>query len=150
MMMDDEDNGRWGDRRDGGGQDETWQDRHRRWAGGSRDSDRDDDSDSQGGDTQSSGSRRMGEGPMGGGSMAEGRMGAGMAMHRFGGGARFMLRSGDVRLAVQCGRGETMKDCVEATILLMDKARAQSRSTGAGGTDAPATSPNPPATSPQQ
>ncbi|MEJ1936337.1 hypothetical protein WDZ92_39595 [Nostoc sp. NIES-2111] len=138
MEMDDHDSGRWGRGDDGGRDEQSWRDHHRRRAGGSGD-DRDDDSDSSGDRSQSSGSRRMGDGAMGGG----------MAMHRFGGGARFMLRSGDVRLAVQCGSGETMKDCVEATIQLMDKARAQSRGSAAGSDTAPS-SPNPPATSPQQ
>ena len=136
MEMDDQDSGRWdhgemgrgnmgrgtmGRGDDGGRDEQSWRDHHHRWAGGG--DGRDDDRP--------------------GGKADEG------SMSRFGGGARFMLRSGDVRLAVQCGRGETMKDCVEATILLMDKARSQSRGSSAGSETAPS-SPNPPATSPQQ
>jgi hypothetical protein len=127
MEMDDQDSGRWGrgdaGRVDEGDRDEqSWRGHRHRWAGAGR-------------DEQDDGGR--------GGKAEDG------PTSRFGGGARFMLRAGDVRLAVQCGRGETMKDCVEATILLMDKARAQARP-GAAGPDGPSSSPNPPATSPQQ
>ncbi|WP_293868606.1 hypothetical protein [uncultured Alsobacter sp.] len=45
------------------------------------------------------------------------------------GGASFMLRSGDTRLAVRCSAQETMRACVEAATTLMDRARA------AGATD---------------
>lgn len=129
MEMDDQDSGRWSNRDDQPDQDQFWGRHSKRWAG------RDQGDDDRGGSDRSM---------MADHAQMQQQM---QQMQRFGGGARFMLRSGDVRLAVQCGRGETMKDCVEATILLMDKARAQSRS---GGTDAPAASPNPPATAPQQ
>lgn len=140
MEMDDQDSGHWGrgdmrqgDMRqgnmgrgdDGDSDGPSWHDRHHRWAGAGRDGSGERDDGGRAGKAE--------EGPM----------------SRFGGGARFMLRSGDVRLAVQCGRGETMKDCVEATILLMDKARSQSRGSSAGSDPAPS-SPNPPATAPQQ
>lgn len=46
------------------------------------------------------------------------------AMGGMGGGARFMLRSGDTRLAVRCDSQESMRACVDATITLMDKARS--------------------------
>jgi hypothetical protein len=119
MEMDDGDSGRWSD----GDRDGSWRGHHHRWAGRDRDGDR------RRGDGRDD---KMKDGPM----------------SRFGGGARFMLRSGDVRLDVLWGRGETMKDCVDATILLMDKARSQAGSSA--GSDTAPSSPNPPATSPQQ
>jgi hypothetical protein len=121
MAMDDQDGGRWGERGDMAGHDEQWRDHDRRRTQRDRD-------DGDGGERSTRADHA--------------------GMHGSGGGARFMLRAGDVRLAVQCGRGETMKDCVEATILLMDKARSQPRS-GAGA-DASGSSSNPPATAPQQ
>lgn len=39
-------------------------------------------------------------------------------------GASFLLRSGDMRLAVRCGAQESMRACVEAATTLLDKARA--------------------------
>jgi hypothetical protein len=125
MEMDDQDSGHWTRGDDGNRDEQSWQGHHRRWDSAGRD----------GGGDRDEGARH--------GRPEEG------SMSRFGGGARFMLRSGDVRLAVQCGRGETMRDCVEATILLMDKARGSGRGQ-AGGSDTAPSSPNPPATSPQQ
>ena len=68
--------------------------------------------------------------------MQGGGMG-GMGMGGMGGmgrGARFMLRAGDVRLAVQCSAGEPMKACVDAATSLMDRAKTMSPSgSGSGG-----------------
>lgn len=62
-----------------------------------------------------------------------------------GGGARFMLRMGDTRLAVRCGDEEPMKDCVEATMQLMERAHALGRSA-----PAPSSPPATGSTSPSQ
>jgi hypothetical protein len=56
-----------------------------------------------------------------------------------GGGARFMLRSGDTRLGVVCDTGESMRSCVDAALMLFDKVRQTSPS--------PSTSTAPPPTS---
>ena len=37
------------------------------------------------------------------------------------GGARFIVRSGDTRLSVQCDKRETMQSCVDAALLLFEK-----------------------------
>jgi hypothetical protein len=39
-------------------------------------------------------------------------------------GASFFLRSGDSTVAVRCDAGDSMKACVDATLTLLDKARA--------------------------
>ncbi|CAH1654836.1 Eukaryotic translation initiation factor 4B [Hyphomicrobiales bacterium] len=44
-----------------------------------------------------------------------------------GGGSGFLIRSGDIRLAVRCGDRETMRSCVDAALMLFD--RVQSRAT---------------------
>ena len=76
--------------------------------------------------------------------MRGGEMGGGMGAAA---GARFMLRAGDVRLAVQCSPGEPMKACVDAATSLMDRAktmaptpapgRAPARASGSGSTRLP-------------
>jgi hypothetical protein len=47
-------------------------------------------------------------------------------------GARFMVRSGDSRVAVACDSGESMRACVDATLTLLDRVRSQSSATGSG------------------
>jgi hypothetical protein len=42
---------------------------------------------------------------------------------RGGGGARFFVRSGETRVGVVCDRGESMRSCLDATLMLLDKAR---------------------------
>lgn len=54
-------------------------------------------------------------------------------------GARFMVRSGDSRVAVQCDAGESMRSCVDATLTLLDRVRSQSGSATSGTA---ATTPN--------
>jgi hypothetical protein len=39
-------------------------------------------------------------------------------------GARFFLRVGDTRIAARCSDGETMRACVDATLMLLDKAKS--------------------------
>ena len=39
-------------------------------------------------------------------------------------GAKFFLRVGDTRIAARCSDGETMRACVDATLMLLDKARS--------------------------
>lgn len=63
----------------------------------------------------------------------EGHSGAGRR------GARFMVRSGDSRVAVQCDPSESMRSCVDATLTLLDRVRSQSGPATSGSN---ATSPN--------
>lgn len=42
----------------------------------------------------------------------------------FGRGAAFYLRSGDATVAVRCDPGDSMRACVDATLTLLEKARA--------------------------
>ena len=42
---------------------------------------------------------------------------------RGGKGASFLLRSGDLRLEARCAPGEAMRACVDAALLLLDKAK---------------------------
>jgi hypothetical protein len=49
----------------------------------------------------------------------EGRSGAGLRR-----GAGFLLRSGDATLAVRCDPRENMRACVEASTLLLERARS--------------------------
>src|SRR6476619_4656812 len=58
------------------------------------------------------------------------------------GGARFWLRSGDVRLGVRCDPNEPMRACLDAAMTLLDKARSLP---SASATSAPP--PSPPAPS---
>lgn len=60
-----------------------------------------------------------------------------------GGGARFMLRSGDTQLAVRCDGQESMRTCVETTITLMDKARSLATSSSATSSSTPSPTPAP-------
>lgn len=54
-------------------------------------------------------------------------------------GAAFLLRSGDATIAVRCDPRESMKDCVDLTTSLLDKARsAMPSGGGAPGTTPPA------------
>ena len=39
-------------------------------------------------------------------------------------GARFFLRVGDTRIAARCSDGEPMRACVDATLMLLDKAKS--------------------------
>lgn len=43
---------------------------------------------------------------------------------RGGKGASFWLRSGDLRLGARCAQGEAMRACVDAALLLLDKAKS--------------------------
>ncbi len=80
---------------------------------------------------------RMGRHMQGG--MAGG-MGGGMAGGMGGGsrGAAFLLRSGDATVAVRCDPHDSMRACVEAAGMFMEKARS-----AASGGPAPATPPRP-------
>src|SRR3954462_7728532 len=39
-------------------------------------------------------------------------------------GASFFLRVGDTRIAARCSNGETMRACVDATLMLLEKAKS--------------------------
>jgi hypothetical protein len=57
-------------------------------------------------------------------------------------GARYVLRSGDTRLAVSCDDRESMRTCLEVTLTLFDRIRTQQGTTGsAAPTSPPTTSP---------
>ena len=57
--------------------------------------------------------------------------------------ARFVLRSGDSRLAVSCDDRESMRACVDAALTMFDKVRAQQGTTSsAPATSAPASPPS--------
>jgi hypothetical protein len=43
---------------------------------------------------------------------------------RHGRGASFFLRVGDTRIAARCSNGETMRACVDATLMLLEKAKS--------------------------
>ena len=53
----------------------------------------------------------------------EDRNGDGGDRHH-GRGASFFLRVGDTRIAARCSNGETMRACVDATLMLLDKAKS--------------------------
>jgi hypothetical protein len=61
--------------------------------------------------------------------------------HGSGRGARFMVRSGDSAVAVRCDGSESMRSCVDATLVLLERVRSSSPGTGsspgAGGPQAP-------------
>jgi hypothetical protein len=54
------------------------------------------------------------------------------------GGARFMVRSGDARVAVRCDERESMRACVDATTTLLERVRSQSAGSASGPTSSPA------------
>jgi hypothetical protein len=54
-----------------------------------------------------------------------------------GGGARFMLQSGDTRLRVVCDERETMRACVDAATALLEKAKGAGPITTSTGTSPP-------------
>ena len=58
----------------------------------------------------------------------DGEMGRGAASR----GASFLLRSGDATVAVRCDPRDTMRACVEATTILLDRARAALPPAGSG------------------
>jgi len=77
-----------------------------------------------------------------GGDRYDDRRGRSMAMDSQGGrGARFMVRIGDARIRVACDPGETMRNCVDAALLLFDRVRqaAPSTSPSSGSSPAPST-----------
>ena len=43
-----------------------------------------------------------------------------------GGGARFFVRSGETRLGIICDSGESMRNCVDAALTLLDRAKQAS------------------------
>ena len=62
-------------------------------------------------------------------------------------GARYVLRSGDARLAVRCDDRESMRTCLEVTLTLFDKIRAQPGAASGSTSTAPASpAPSPPPT----
>jgi hypothetical protein len=66
----------------------------------------------------------------------------GRSLARSGGtSARFMVRSGDTRLGVVCDEAETMRNCVDAALLMFDRVR-QAAPAGSP-TSAPPASPSP-------
>lgn len=93
-------------------------------------------------DDRGSSMHDMRGGSMGGMQSGMGGMRGGMGGMRNGTGGSFMIRSGDTRLAVRCDPGETMRACVDAALMLLD--RVQARATAAKP-DASA----PPAANPQ-
>ena len=79
----------------------------------------------------------------GGDRYEDDKRGRSMTMGSQGGrGARFMVRSGDSRIRVACDPGETMRNCVDAALILFDKVRqtAPSASSSSGSSSAPTTS----------
>jgi hypothetical protein len=56
-------------------------------------------------------------------------------------GAGFLLRAGDVTLAVRCDPRDTMRACVDAATTLMERARAAMPSAGGAGGAAPGAPP---------
>ncbi|GGH28169.1 hypothetical protein GCM10007036_37220 [Alsobacter metallidurans] len=98
------------------------------------------------GQGRADGGRGMMQGGMMHGDMMQGDMGRmhGEMMRRMGG-ASFMLRAGDVRLAVRCNPSESMKACVDAATSLMDQAKtltssgSRSRSSGSSDSTSPST-----------
>jgi hypothetical protein len=63
-------------------------------------------------------------------------------------GARFFLRSGDTRVAVRCDDRESTRACVDATLTLFDRIKAQAASPGSASATGGSGSSTPPA-SPQ-
>ena len=63
--------------------------------------------------------------------------------HGSGRGARFMVRSGDSVVAVRCDGSESMRSCVDATLVLLERVRSSSPGTGSssGGSGGPQTQP---------
>ncbi len=61
-----------------------------------------------------------------------------------GGGTRFFLRSGETRLGMVCDRSESMRNCVDAALTLLDRARqaaSASPSATTGASPSPSTRP---------
>jgi hypothetical protein len=61
---------------------------------------------------------------------------------RRGAGAAFLLRSGEATVAVRCDPHDSMKECVDVTLTLMERARSMQQPSGAapGGAGAPSPS----------
>ena len=57
--------------------------------------------------------------------------------------ARFLLRSGETRMAIRCDDRESMRACVDAALTLFDRVRTQQSTT----TNAPTTAPASPGSS---
>jgi hypothetical protein len=77
-----------------------------------------------------------------GGDRNDDRRGPSSMMGNQGGrGARFMVRNGDTRIGVACDPGETMRNCVDAALLLFDRVRqaGPSASSGSSSSSAPTT-----------
>ena len=59
-----------------------------------------------------------------------------------GGGARFFVRSGETRLGIVCDPGESMRNCVDAALTLLDRAKqagsAAPAATTGGSSQSPA------------
>ena len=51
--------------------------------------------------------------------------------------ARFMLRSGDARMAVRCDDRESMRTCVDAALTLFDRVRTQPGTTSGSTSSSP-------------
>jgi hypothetical protein len=66
-------------------------------------------------------------------------LGTGMRGGGGGRGASFFLRSGDATVAVRCDPGDSMRACVDATLTLLEKAKAALPQ--AGTTPSPGTTP---------
>jgi hypothetical protein len=59
---------------------------------------------------------------------------------RRGGGAAFFLRNGDAMVAVRCDPHDSMKECVDSTLTLMERARSMQQppaAPGGAGTPSP-------------
>jgi hypothetical protein len=88
------------------------------------------------------------------GTRMQGRSGGGDEQGGAGRAARFLLRSGDSRLAVRCDDRESMRSCVDAALTMFDRVRAQSQQSGTtsgstSGSTAPSTGgPSAPAPTP--
>jgi hypothetical protein len=57
--------------------------------------------------------------------------------------ARFVLRSGDARMAVRCDDRESMRACVDAAMTLFDKVRTQQGSTSPTSPGSSSSTPSP-------
>lgn len=111
-----------------GDMDDDWHGQGSGWHHGWSDRDRDGDRDDRSERLRDRRDERRG------GRDGRGMMGGMMGMHgAMGGGARFMLRAGDARMAVQCSPNESMRACVDAATQLMDRAQRMAPSGGSPG-----------------
>jgi hypothetical protein len=58
-----------------------------------------------------------------------------------GGGARFFVQSGETRLTIVCDSGESMRNCVDAALTLLDRAKQAGSAAPSATTGGSSTSP---------